>query len=82
MDARAKMTSKGRVTIPKRVRDALELREGDELDFHVERSRAFIAKAPDLLSFADAVAVPRETRGTPWDEVVRRTRHERARRRR
>jgi AbrB family looped-hinge helix DNA binding protein len=31
MDERAKVTSKGQVTIPKRVRDALELREGDEL---------------------------------------------------
>ena len=82
MDARARITSKGQVTIPKRVRDALDLREGDELHFRVERSRAVVAKAADLLSLAGAVAVPREMRGTPWNEVLGRTRRERAGRRR
>lgn len=82
MDARARMTSKGQVTIPKRVRDALDLRAGDELHFRVENSRALIAKAADLLSLAGSVAVPSEKRGTPWDEVLRRTRRELAGRRR
>jgi AbrB family looped-hinge helix DNA binding protein len=82
MDARAKITSKGQVTIPKSVRDALQLDEGDELLFRVERSRAVIAKTPDLLALAGTVAVPAGKRGTAWDEVVRRTRRERARRRR
>ena len=82
MDARAKVTSKGQVTIPKLVRDALDLRAGDELHFRVERSRALVAKAPDLLSLAGAVEVPPSKRGTPWDEVLRRMRDERAERRR
>jgi len=81
MDARAKITSKGQVTIPKSVRDALELRAGDEVLFRVERSRAMIAKTPDLLALAGAVAVPATKRGTPWDEIVRQTRRERAGRR-
>jgi antitoxin PrlF len=37
------MTSKGQVTIPKSVRAALDLHEGDELLFRVERSRALLA---------------------------------------
>jgi antitoxin PrlF len=78
MDARAKITSKGQVTIPKSVRDALQLDEGDELLFRVERSRAVIAKTPDLLALAGTVAVPAAKRGTAWDEIVRRTRRERA----
>ena len=82
MDARAKITSKGQVTIPKSVRDALQLDEGDELLFRVERSRAVIAKTPDLLALAGTVAVPAGKRGTAWDEIVRRTRRERAGRRR
>lgn len=81
MDAHARMTSKGQVTIPKHVRDALDLREGDELHFRVERSRALVAKSPDLLGLAGAVSVPPGKRGTPWDEVLRRTRRERAGRR-
>jgi antitoxin PrlF len=82
MDTRAKITSKGQVTIPKSVRDALQLKEGDELLFRVERSRAVIAKTPDLLALAGTVAVPAGKRGTAWDDIVRRTRRERAGRRR
>ncbi len=82
MDARAKITSKGQVTIPKSVREALKLREGDELHFRVERSRALVAKTPDFIALAGTVSVPAGKRGTPWDEVLRRTRSERARRRR
>lgn len=82
MDERARLTSKGQVTIPKRVRDALHLEAGDELLFRVEIDRAVVAKTPDFLDAAGSVAVPPEKRGTPWDEVVRRTRAERARRQR
>ncbi len=82
MDVRAKVTSKGQVTIPKCVREALELHEGDELIFRLERSRALVAKSPDLLALAGTVSVPAAKRSTPWDEVLRRTRRENARRRR
>jgi AbrB family looped-hinge helix DNA binding protein len=82
VDTRAKVTSKGQVTIPKSVRDALELQEGDELLFRVERSRAVIAKTPGFLDLAGSVSVPAGKRGTPWDEVLRRTRAQRAGRRR
>ena len=78
MDTRAKLTSQGRVTIPKDVRDALDLHEGDELLFRVERSRALLAKTPDLIALAGSVAVPAAKRGTPWDEVLRQTRRARA----
>jgi antitoxin PrlF len=81
MDSTAKITSKGQVTIPKSVRDALELHEGDELLFRVERSRAVIAKTPNLLELAGSVPVPAGRRGTTWDEVLQRTRTARASRR-
>ena len=80
MDITAKITAKGQVTIPKSVRDALDLHEGDRVLFRVERSRALLAKAPDLLSLAGAVPVPTGKRGTAWDDVMRRTRRERAER--
>jgi antitoxin PrlF len=82
MDSSAKITSKGQVTIPKSVRDALGLHEGDELLFRVERSRAVVAKTPDLLELAGSVPVPAGKRGTPWDDVLRQTRVARVGRRR
>ncbi len=77
MDSAARITSKGQVTIPKDVRDALGLREGDELLFRVERSRAVIAKTSGFLELAGSVPVPASKRGSPWNEVLRRTRAER-----
>ncbi len=82
MDERARLTSKGQVTIPKRVRDALDLREGDEVLFRVDRGRAVVAKTPNFLELAGSVATPPGKRGTPWDEALRRTRVERSRRQR
>ena len=78
MDVRARITSKGQVTIPKVVRDALDLHEGDELLFRLERSRALVAKTPDFLSLAGSVPVPAGKRGTAWDDVLRQTRRTRA----
>jgi antitoxin PrlF len=78
MDALARLTSKGQVTIPKAVRDALELHEGDELVFRVERKRAIVAKTPNFIEMAGSVVVPAAKRGTPWDEVLSRTRRARA----
>ncbi len=82
MDSSARLTSKGQVTIPKRVRDALELNEGDEIVFRVERKRAIVAKTPDFLAMGGSVAVPAAKRGTPWDEVLARTRRARSEKRR
>jgi len=78
MDASARVTSKGQVTIPKSVRDALGLDEGDEIVFRVEQTRALVAKTADFLELAGAVAVPSAKRGTPWDEVLRQTRRARS----
>jgi AbrB family looped-hinge helix DNA binding protein len=35
---RARLTSQGQITVPKSVREALELRPGDELEFDMGRS--------------------------------------------
>jgi len=77
MDVQAKLTSKGQVTIPKPVRDALGLHEGDDLLFRVEDSRATISKSEDFVSLAGSVPVPAAKRGTAWDDVLRRTRNAR-----
>jgi AbrB family looped-hinge helix DNA binding protein len=74
MDVAARMTSKGQVTIPRAVREALGLGEGDHVVFRVEGRRAVLARTADLLDLAGSVEVPTEKRGVAWDEVRRRTR--------
>jgi AbrB family looped-hinge helix DNA binding protein len=78
MDVSAQLSSKGQLTVPKAVRDALGLSEGDRVVFRVEGERALLARTPNLLDLAASVPVPMEKRSTPWPEVRRRTRAARA----
>ena len=41
----SKLTSKGQTTIPQPVREALHLREGEELAYRIERDRVVLTKA-------------------------------------
>jgi AbrB family looped-hinge helix DNA binding protein len=82
MDAAAKLTSKGQLTVPKAVRDALGLKEGDEVMFHVEGNRAVLARTADFLSLAGSISVPAAKRNVAWHDVLRKTRSTRAARRR
>ena len=66
MDVAARLTSKGQVTLPKAVRDALGLQEGDQIVFRVEGRRAVLARTTDLLDLAGSVSVPASKRGTAW----------------
>lgn len=82
MVEKARMTSKGQLTVPKSVRVALDLSAGDDLLFRVEEGRAIVAKTPSFLDLAGSVPVPAAKRGTPWDEVLVATRAGRTARRR
>jgi AbrB family looped-hinge helix DNA binding protein len=74
MDATAKVTTKGQVTVPKVVRDALGIEEGDEVLFRVEGNRAVLARTPDFLQLAGSIKVPAAKRNVAWDDIIRRTR--------
>lgn len=77
MDVSAQLSSKGQLTIPKAVRDALGLAEGDQVVFRIEGRRALLARTPKLLDLAGTVPVPAQKRGTSWPEIRRRTREAR-----
>lgn len=74
MDVLATVTSKGQITIPKRVREALGLEAGDTVLFAVESGRAVMARTPDLLDLAGLVPVDERLRGVSWEELRRRSR--------
>lgn len=78
MDVSAQLSSKGQLTVPKAVRDALGLVEGDQVVFRVEGRRAVLARTPKLLDLAGSVPVPAQKRGTSWAEIRRHTREARA----
>lgn len=78
MDVAARVTSKGQVTVPKAVREALGIKPGDQVVFRVEGKRAVLAHTPDFLELAGSIRVPAAKRNVAWDEVLRRTRTERA----
>ncbi len=82
MEVSARLSSKGQVTVPRAVREALSLEEGDRLVFRVEGAHAVLARTPDLLALARSVSVPAAKRATPWAEVLRQTRRTRTAERR
>ena len=45
------ITQKGQVTIPKKVRTALGLKPGDEVDFDMNGSKVIVIKKPKKLPF-------------------------------
>ena len=52
VEAASRLTTKGQVTIPKAVREALGLTEGDSVVFRVEGKRAILARTADPLELA------------------------------
>lgn len=74
MDVAARVTSKGQITVPKAVRDALGIRTGDAIVFRVVGEHAVLARTPDFLDLAGTIPVPAAKRNVAWDDVVRRTR--------
>lgn len=80
MEVSARLSSKGQITVPRSVRDALDLREGDNVVFRVEGKRATLAKIPNFLDLAGSVPVPPTLRGRPWSEIIEMTHLAHARR--
>ncbi len=81
MYALATVTSKGQLTIPKSVRDALGIDQGDRVVFRVEDGCVLLAKTVDLLDLAGTIPVPDGKRGASWTEILRATHTARSRKR-
>lgn len=82
MDAPARVTSKGQVTIPKEVRDAIDIAQGDSVIFRIVRDHAVMARTPEFVSLAGAIEISIKKRNVAWGDVLRRTRSSRSTKRR
>ncbi len=73
MELRAKITSKGRLTIPKEIREKLGVKAGDSLLFDVddEGREATVRVERKRVSFADYEGAWREGKGMNWEEIDR-----------
>lgn len=76
----ATVTSKGQVTLPKDLRDALGLKAGDKVLFRVHKDRAVLAKVPSFLELAGSVPVPPRKKGATWSRIRSETWKKRAER--
>ena len=76
MGIAARVTSKGQVTVPKRVREALGISDGDSLMFIIRDNEVLLEKTPNFLDLAGSVPVPDDKRNLAWDDVRRQTREE------
>lgn len=78
MDVAARMTSKGQITVPKAVREALGVSNGDAIIFRIEGNRAVVARTPDFLELAGKLRIPASKKNATWDHVIQSTRASRA----
>jgi AbrB family looped-hinge helix DNA binding protein len=69
MEQEARVTSKGQLTIPSEVRQALGIREGDSIVFEVEGGEMRVRVARRPVSFADYAGIWREGEGLSLEEV-------------
>ncbi len=68
----ATLTSKGQITIPKPIRDALGVEAGDRLEFLLRPDGVveLFARTRDLLSLAGLIGSPSATQSAGLDDVI------------
>lgn len=69
MDMPATVTSKGQITLPKGLRDALGLKAGDKVLFRVHKDKAVLAKVPSFLDLGGSVPIPARKKAATWSRV-------------
>lgn len=78
MDAVARVSSKGQITIPRAVREALGVKQGDAVLFRVKGERVVFSRIPDLMEIGGMFEVPPDKRNVPWKQIREETRRARA----
>ena len=74
---KARVTSKGQITIPLEIRKALKLREGDTVSFEVKDDCATLRLAESEDPFAAWAGAWREGKGLSLEAIIAKERKER-----
>ena len=64
-----RVSSKGQVTIPKRIREALDIRDGDALQFRIEDNTLTVSRIGRPDELAGSVELPEELKGLSWKQI-------------
>lgn len=79
-DRTSKITSKGQTTIPKSIRDMLDINDGDEVVFEIKGNEVIIRKK-ELSSYMESLIknmrIHQRLTGTDWEPVINRLLKER-----
>ena len=70
------ITQKGQVTIPKFVRDALELTQGDEVVFKLGDEKAILEKKEKTAQFRKYIGFLKHLDGKQGDDIIEELREE------
>ena len=71
MHEEAKITSKGQITVPKRIRTRLGVKEGDALSFDEEGEKVVVSRVRKVSPFEKYRGILKRGKGLSREEVVR-----------
>lgn len=63
------ITKKGQITVPKNVRDKLDLKVGDKVMLKYVGGKAYIRKVTSIFGLKGSVAIPKVIRKLDWKEI-------------
>ncbi len=71
MHEEAKITSKGQITVPKRIRARLGVKDGDTLSFDEEGEKVVVSRVRKVSPFEKYRGILKQGKGRTREEIIR-----------
>lgn len=75
------ITKKGQITIPKKIRESLALKEKDKILVKLNGNKAIIQKIPSLFELQGAVRVSENVKNLTWKDIEKKAHQAQAKKR-